>query len=129
VTIDLCESDFDTRVAIYAGACPAEPDEAIACNDDACEEQSIVTFEGVAGDDYLIRIGGFEGAQGAGLMVIDCVPVCPADLNDDQSVNVTDLLVLLTAWGQSDVPEDLNGDGIVSVPDLLVLLAAWGPCV
>ncbi len=56
-------------------------------------------------------------------------PVCLADLNDDDSVNVPDLLALLAAWGtESDGPPDLDGDGIVSRPDLMTLLAAWGPC-
>jgi murein tripeptide amidase MpaA len=49
------------------------------------------------------------------------------DLNDDGSVNVLDLLMLLDAWGPCDeCPEDLNGDGAVNVTDLLLLLANWG---
>jgi Tol biopolymer transport system component len=53
---------------------------------------------------------------------------CAADLNGDGEVNVSDLLVLLAAWGETDVPADIDGDGIVAVGDLLLLLAAWGPC-
>ena len=53
---------------------------------------------------------------------------CPGDVNGDETVNVTDLLALLAAWGESDVPEDINDDGIVNVADLLLLLAAWGDC-
>jgi hypothetical protein len=53
---------------------------------------------------------------------------CPGDVNGDETVNVTDLLALLAAWGESDVPEDINDDGIVNVEDLLLLLAAWGDC-
>jgi 6-phosphogluconolactonase (cycloisomerase 2 family) len=58
------------------------------------------------------------------------VPLCPADLTGDGQVNVSDLLVLLGAWGPCDgeCPSDLNGDGQVNVSDLLVLLAAWGSC-
>jgi hypothetical protein len=56
------------------------------------------------------------------------VGVCPGDINGDDVVDVVDLLALLSAWGQSDVPEDLDGDGIVGVGDLLTLLASWGPC-
>ncbi|MHC5048733.1 MAG: hypothetical protein ACYTGY_19600, partial [Planctomycetota bacterium] len=36
---------------------------------------------------------------------------CPADLNGDGVVDVTDFLQLLAVWGQSGVPEDINGDG------------------
>ena len=52
---------------------------------------------------------------------------CPADLNDDGSVNTADLLILLAAWG-TEGPGDIDGDGLVATPDLLQLLAAWGDC-
>ncbi len=56
----------------------------------------------------------------------------PADLNGDCDVNVSDLLILLGAWGQCADPDacpaDLNGDGTVDVSDLLMLLGNWGPC-
>jgi hypothetical protein len=58
----------------------------------------------------------------------DGCETCFGDLNVDFVVNVEDLLALLSAWGESDVPEDLNGDGIVNVLDLLALLGAWGEC-
>ncbi len=56
---------------------------------------------------------------------------CPAeDLNCDGMVDVSDLLILLAAWGECDdcdnCPADLNGNCTVDVSDLLVLLAAWG---
>jgi hypothetical protein len=57
------------------------------------------------------------------------VPLCPADLTGDGSVDVSDLLVLLGAWGAcSGCASDLNGDGFVDVSDLLMLFAAWGTC-
>lgn len=53
-----------------------------------------------------------------------------ADFNGDCAVNVTDLLALLSAWGDcpagDDCPEDLNDDNTVNVSDLLILLGAWG---
>jgi hypothetical protein len=55
-------------------------------------------------------------------------PPCPADLDGNGVVNVSDLLALLGAWGQSGVPADLDGSGAVDVADLLMLLAAWGDC-
>jgi hypothetical protein len=55
--------------------------------------------------------------------------LCPADLNDDDMVNVFDLLDLLDAWGPCPgCAADLNGDDVVNVFDLLDLLDAWGPC-
>ncbi len=56
-------------------------------------------------------------------------PVCPADLDGDGTVAITDLLGLLGAWGTHPAgPPDLNGDGDVDIVDFLVLLKAWGPC-
>jgi hypothetical protein len=54
---------------------------------------------------------------------------CPADLDGNGTVDVSDLLQLLAAWGPcADCVEDLDGSGSVDVSDLLELLAAWGPC-
>jgi hypothetical protein len=52
---------------------------------------------------------------------------CPADLDGNGTVDVSDLLALLANWGGSG-DGDLNDDGIVDVEDLLALLGAWGPC-
>jgi hypothetical protein len=59
---------------------------------------------------------------------INQMPVCSADLNDDQHVNVSDVLFMIGAWGLTNSPADINNDGTVNVSDLLVLLGAWGPC-
>lgn len=52
------------------------------------------------------------------------------DLNGDGVVDVSDLLILLSAWGPCatlfDCTADLNGDGLVDVADLLILLTNWG---
>ncbi len=51
----------------------------------------------------------------------------PADLNQDGSVDVLDLLILLADWGPCpDCPADLDGNGVVDVLDLLELLSQWG---
>jgi hypothetical protein len=58
-------------------------------------------------------------------------PLCPADINGDGVVSVTDLLSQLAAWGPcpgGPCPADITGDGQVNVSDLLDLLANWGPC-
>ncbi len=59
--------------------------------------------------------------------IVDVSPLQPADLNDDELVDVNDLLMLLEAWGsgESDNQADLNGDGIIDVTDLLMMLEAW----
>lgn len=56
----------------------------------------------------------------------------PGDIDGDGVVDVTDLLVLLAAWGPCPKPcppscaADINDDCIVNVTDLLTLLANWG---
>ena len=56
----------------------------------------------------------------------DAVTFDPADINQDGFVNVTDLLIVLEQWGNTDSPADITGDGIVDVSDLLAVIAAWG---
>ena len=88
VTVDTCRSTaFDTVLAVFDGAqCP--PNVPLGCNDDTCGLQSEVVFAAVAGQDYLIQIGGFNGARGAGVieflaggMLAGCLnPTSGADL-------------------------------------------------
>lgn len=55
-------------------------------------------------------------------------PDCPADINGDGVVNVSDVLTLIAAWDSNDADADVNDDGIVGVSDLLILIDAWGAC-
>ncbi len=53
------------------------------------------------------------------------------DLDRDGAVGITDLLILLGAWGpcpppSEPCPADLDGDGAVGITDLLILLSGWG---
>jgi hypothetical protein len=65
----------DTKIAAYdGGACPTGA--ALACNDDTCGLQSVISFSATAGNDYLIRIGTFPGeVGGTGTFSISCPPV------------------------------------------------------
>lgn len=75
-TLSLCASSYDTKLAVYAGAACPSSSAAIACNDDACgggqNLQSRIVFPVVAGNSYLIRVGGYNGATGAGTLAISC---------------------------------------------------------
>lgn len=61
---------------------------------------------------------------------VESKPALPGDLNGDGVIDVADLLILLSAWGDCSPGEpcdaDLNGDGIVNVVDMLILLGNWG---
>jgi len=56
-------------------------------------------------------------------------PCCPADLNNDGTVDILDHDLILLAMGTADPVPDFNGDGIVDAGDFAFLLAAWGPCL
>jgi plastocyanin len=52
---------------------------------------------------------------------------CFGDLNNDNSVTVADLLLILSEFGcTADCTTDINNDGVTSVADLLVLLSVFG---
>lgn len=52
---------------------------------------------------------------------------CPADVNDDGTVDGADLGILLGQWGTIG-SADLNGSGMVDGADLGILLGDWGRC-
>jgi hypothetical protein len=99
ITVSLCGSDFDTKLAIYqTSSCYPSAEQQIGCNDDYCGLQSEITFEAVAGLEYLIEIGGYnisEGGQGVISISSEIVSNVPANDNcyNAQAVgDVTDLL-------------------------------------
>ena len=53
---------------------------------------------------------------------------CPADINGDLLVNVSDILLVIESWGSVGGVADINSDGIVDVGDLLEVVASWGEC-
>lgn len=77
VSLNVCTSNYDTKVAVYNSdpdcACPAGAS-AIACNDDACAPGSFLSFPSIAGNRYLIRLGGYAASTGSGTMTVSCGP-------------------------------------------------------
>ncbi|MCI0365890.1 MAG: FG-GAP-like repeat-containing protein [Phycisphaerales bacterium] len=61
-------------------------------------------------------------------VICDEVPVCTGDVNLDGTVNITDLLGVIAAWGTADPAADTNDDGVVNIIDLLAVISAWGTC-
>ena len=53
-------------------------------------------------------------------------PNLPGDLNNDNTVNVTDLSILLSNYGTSNSTADINSDGTVNILDLSALLSHYG---
>jgi hypothetical protein len=80
-------ADFDTRLAVYnpGSACPPLSEDLYACNDDGggCSGfSSEMIFGVIAGETYLLRLGGFSGS---GTGTFDLLMVTPPDppVNDD----------------------------------------------
>ena len=48
------------------------------------------------------------------------------DIDGDCQTGVADLIILLSAWGETESRADLNGDGVVNVLDLIILLLNFG---
>jgi len=80
MTIDLCNSAFDTNLVIYDScACVPDDDDLVICVNGGCpgaypqNTRSVTTIPVVAGHCYLVRIGGnYWSDWGAGEMSITC---------------------------------------------------------
>jgi hypothetical protein len=82
-TVSLCGSRYDTRLAVYNGGnCNPSLSRLIECNDDFCGWQSEVTFEAIAGQQYLIEVGGFGTNTGEGLISVSCEGTAPTSQSD-----------------------------------------------
>lgn len=53
---------------------------------------------------------------------------CNADINRDRMVDVNDLLIVISEWGNVKEIADIEYDGIVDVKDLLAVIESWGMC-
>jgi len=62
------------------------------------------------------------------LAIFGGVEECPADLDADGTVGVSDLAILVALWGDGSTTADIDDSGTVDAADLGVLLGAWGPC-
>ncbi len=98
---------------------------------------SMFTFTGSGGDvgeamcfTVLVNDGGFCCSTEICVTVPDCSGsediVCPADLDHDGQVGVSDFLIVLGSWGGPGA--DINGDGTTDINDFLIALGNWGPC-
>ena len=58
-----------------------------------------------------------------------CSAPCMGDVDGSSSVDVTDLLAVISAWGPcEECDADIDASGSVDVTDLLAIISAWGPC-
>ena len=88
-------------------------------------------------DNGLIIGSGHRQGLGAHAFILEPQdPCCPADLDGDGDVGVSDFLILLGAWGPCpdcgdcgvECVADIDCNCDVGVSDHNILLGAWGPC-
>jgi hypothetical protein len=84
VTVSLLGSSYDTMLAVYEGNdCDLVSKDLIECNDDAPDVyQSEIGFAAIAGDQYVIEIGGYGSDAGKGLLSIFCEPIVDPNAPD-----------------------------------------------
>ena len=85
VTVSLAGSSFDTMLAVYDTCeCDDAEDTLIECNDDtSTSRQSEITFDAIAGNQYLIEVGGYDLETGHGFLTVSCEGVIPPTSKDD----------------------------------------------
>jgi hypothetical protein len=68
------------------------------------------------------------GVGGLDIWQAPLVPV--VNFNGDETVDISDLLILIESWGQNDPSVDIGptplGDGVVDAADLEVFMSHWG---
>ena len=131
---EFCDSDADGTLDCIDG-CPNDPNKIeegqCGCGNpdtDADGDGTADCIDGCPDDPDKIEAGdcgcGNPETDTDGDGIPDCIDdPCPADLDDDHDVDVTDLLGLIGSWGPCDpetpCPADVDGSGDVGVLDLL----------
>ncbi len=90
--ISLCGSGFDTTLSIFDGCGGAE----LACNNNYCNFQSLVTIGLKSGHTYLIRISGENDATGD--YTLNISKVAKGDLDLDNDSDILDLNLFVPNW-------------------------------
>jgi formylmethanofuran dehydrogenase subunit D len=127
--VSLTDLDFPAEVAVYLGlGCPDGPGQAVACIASPGDGTALIPV--TAAQPVRIRIGGAGGVTGSGNLLLNCdAPVpCPGDCAQpsDGTVNVIDLLAMLSQWGQPGSCAFTGENEIVDVNDLITLLGLYG---
>jgi hypothetical protein len=90
VFVNTCDSDFDTVLVLYDGADCSSLSE-LSCDDDFCGggAGSQVVGSVVSGQQYLVRVGGYNGATGSGTLNVTCeLPVSNDECTDATALSV-----------------------------------------
>jgi len=82
--------------------------------------------------NYTVYVSSFyKGQQATGIINFE-VGTLLGDISGDGVVDITDLVMLIDAWGSYpghpkwNPKADLNNDGVVDITDLVILISNWG---
>ncbi|HUV67733.1 MAG TPA: GEVED domain-containing protein [Sedimentisphaerales bacterium] len=124
VTVKLSATTYDTMLAAYSECeCYPTSSRLLQCNDDfGGNTNSQVTFAAVAGNQYLIEVGGYSSEKGQGLLTVSCEGVTTPDKPDlgdapDSSNNAGQAMTAYPAGGPAGVKANyptvhLSGAGV-----------------
>ena len=99
---------FDTSMVVYQGG--TGNGNMVACNGDAAENASCqqfhseLTYEVTGGLEYLVRVGGYQGASGAAALTI---LADPCEKAEPEVYEVSDLAGLLAVFSEGFCPGDI----------------------
>jgi hypothetical protein len=132
IDTDIIESingNFNIRHTVFAGTCSNLT--VLNCANDlnAGGNESSLTTGLTPGETYYLRVSGFDTQQGTYRVDINEYDFenCPADFNQNGSIESGDLLFLLSNLGCTGICDaDLNQSGLVGVDDLLEFLSVFG---
>ncbi len=86
VRVTMCnQANYDAILAVYDGGadcstCPPNEANTLVCGDDTCGVGGgppEVAFSAMAGNCYFLAIGGWNGAQGSGVVTMSSATPCP----------------------------------------------------
>lgn len=118
VTIALRIDAEESGTSIFPGGNPNGETAPTYIASEECGMTTYTTMTSIAFPDAMVVMMVFTGSGGA----------CPADINGDGVIDITDMMAVLSNWGNNPGPADVNGDGVVDIVDMLAVLGAWGQC-
>ena len=120
LTISLCGSSIDTRLAVYEGTdCPVNETRLLGCDDNGCalpgSDASALAVDILQGTQYLIRVGGSDPSQ-AGPVVMGLYSTGTVGCGNGLDCNANG------SWDDCDIEngssQDCNDNGVPDECDI-----------